>query len=1298
MSESEPQSEPGLQELLRRCPPSAKGRFIGRLKGLERKADAKHRARIEQSIRADMQRAISGYELRKANIPKVTYPEDLPVSERREEIIRAIRDNQVVIVCGETGSGKTTQLPKMCLELGLGVGAMIGHTQPRRIAARSVASRIADELGVKIGEQVGSKIRFSDSTGENTFIKVMTDGILLAETRSDPKLRQYDAIIIDEAHERSLNIDFLLGYMHRVLHSRPDLKLIITSATIDAERFAEHFGTKDRPAPVIEVSGRTYPVEMRYEPDHISSGMNMDEAASYAAAQLVNERHDDVLVFMPGEREIRQTAHELRKRDHLPEGTEIIPLYARLSAAEQQRVFKPSGRPRIIIATNVAETSLTVPNIKSVVDPGSARMKRYNPRTKIHGLLVEPISQASANQRAGRCGRIAPGVCVRLYDETDFKTRDEFTQPELLRSNLASVILQMADLKLGEPESFPFLDRPEHRQWRDGFETLRELGAIEDDGRLTKMGKTMARLPVDPRIARMVLAAKEEQAVHDVLIIAAALSSQDPRLRPHEKRDAADQAHEQFKVEGSDFLSYLKIWDWYHEQHLKLTRRKVARACEKLYLSNRRIDEWREVYRQLRSLCIDMGINPEKGHNDPDAVHRALLTGLLANIGTKGETHEFKGARNSSFSISPGSALFSAKPKWVMCAEIVRTSKVYARTVAAVDTQWIEEAAAHLIKTTHSDPHWDEQSGRVVADEKVTLFGLDVVPRRTVHYGPIDPKLSRELFIHHALIDDQMRSSSKALKNNRRLIREVGDLQAKARRNDLIADTQTLYNFYDQRLPKDIYASKGFERWVRKAEAGNPSVLKMTREDVLEHMPREVTPEAFPDAVEFAGATSKLKYAFEPGRDEDGATIRVSVAALHQLTRQRVDWAVPGLIAPRIEALVRSLPKSLRRQFDANQIAGELAPIVKEDEGSIESQLASELTSRTGIKIRPEDFRREQLESYLSPRIEVIDEHGKTIEASRDLGALQAKFAQEATKVVQQAGASIERTGMIGWDFDELPETIEFTRPGSPKVVGFPSLLVEEGQVSLRVLPTRWESDLHTRSGLGLLYGLAIKRELRLRLKNLPGYTRLHMLAAASGMAGDLEAIVWTRVGKVICVDNQDIPRNKDEFELGLLGAWDRGVDETNRVITNLTQIFDSLMKVQGRLDEKHPGAWARAIKDMRDQLAMLLADDALVTADTRWLWCYARFLRAMEVRLDKLRSIGPERDAKVADRVYAWTQCLHELMAQGAHTAEVADDFWTLRWMVEEFRVASFAQNLRTSVQVSEKRLREQLDRIIHA
>ena len=1292
------QTTPNIDALLRDCPPAMRGLFISRVRGLDRNNNPSHRAKIEHSIREDLQSAINAFEIRKANVPKVSYPEELPVSERREEIKELIRDNQIVIVCGETGSGKTTQLPKMCLELGLGVGALIGHTQPRRIAARAVASRIAEELDVKVGEQVGTKIRFSDSTGDMTLIKVMTDGILLAETRRDPKLRQYDAIIIDEAHERSLNIDFLLGYMHRLLSSRRDLKLIITSATIDADRFAQHFGTVHAPAPIIEVSGRTYPVEMRYEPDHISAGMNIDEAASYAAAQLVNERHDDVLIFMPGEREIRQTAHELRKRDHLPEGTEIIPLYARLSAAEQQRVFKPTGRPRIVIATNVAETSLTVPNIKSVVDPGTARLKRYNPRTKIHGLMVEPISQASANQRAGRCGRTSPGVCVRLYDETDYLTRDEFTQPELLRSNLASVILQMADLKLGAPESFPFLDRPENRQWRDGHDTLRELGAIDEQDLLTKLGKVMAKLPVDPRIARMIIAAHDEKCLHDVLIIAAALSTQDPRVRPHEKRDAADQAHEQFKVEGSDFLGYVKLWDWYHDQHKTLTRRKLDRACEKGYISPRRVDEWREVYRQLRGLCIEIGYNPEKGHNETDAIHRALLTGLLANIGTKGETHEMKGTRNSSFSISPGSALFSSKSKWVMCAEIVRTSKVYARTVAAVDPDWIEEAGAHLTKKTYSDPHWDEQSGSVIADEKVTLFGLDIVPRRSLHYGPIDPVLCREIFIHHALVEGQMRSSSKALKHNQKLIDRLDTLQSKARRKDLIADQHAMFAFYDRRLPKDIYAAKAFERWDRKMESANPNLLKMSETDLLEHSPDEITKESFPDVVDVFGATSKLKYAFEPGQEIDGATIRVSIAALHQLTRQRVEWAVPGLIPKRIESLVRSLPKQLRRQFDANQIATELTKGIREGNGSIEAQLASTLTSKTGILVRPEDFRNDQLDTYLSIRIEVIDEHGKLVGASRDLGELQASFAKQATQVVQQAGADIEQTGLIGWTIDELPETIEFSRPGSPRVVGFPSLVVEGDTVSLRVSSTKWESDLHTHSGLGLLYGLAIRRELRLRLKNLPGYTKLSVLAAACGMSSQLETIVWTRVGLVCCADNQTTPRTKEEFELGLLGAWDRGVDETNRVITNLTQIFDSLMRIKSRLDESHPDLWRPIIKDMQGQLDMLLDHNAMITTPTRWMWCYARFLRAMDSRLNRIRSIGPDRDAQQAQRVYAWTKCLHELIAQGAHCAEVADDFWILRWMVEEFRVATFAQELRTSIQVSDKRLREQLDRIIHA
>ena len=1212
--------------------------------------------------------------------------------------MEVIRNNQVVIICGETGSGKTTQLPKMCLELGYGVNAMIGHTQPRRLAARSVASRITDELNTKGTLQIGTKIRFSDSTSDETLVKVMTDGILLAETRSDPNLRRYDTIIIDEAHERSLNIDFLLGYLHRLMIRRKDLKLIITSATIDADRFSEHFASHNGPAPIIEVTGRTYPVEMRYETEHTNTGMPIHEAASYAAAQLVNERHDDVLIFMPGEREIRQTAHELRKREHLPLETEIIPLYARLSAADQQRVFKPSGKPRIIISTNVAETSLTVPNILSVVDPGMARLKRYNSRTKIHGLMVEPISQASANQRAGRCGRTAPGVCVRLFEETDYETRDEFTQPELLRSNLASVILQMADLKLGDPLEFPFIDRPDNRQWRDGRETLHELGALDEKEELTKLGKIMARLPVDPRIARMVIAANDEGCLHDVLIIASALSSQDPRVRPHENRDAADEAHREFQVEGSDFLGYVKLWDWYHEQHIQLTRRKLGRACEKVYISARRFDEWREVFRQLRSLCIELKYNIKKGHDDPDAIHRALLTGLLANIGEKGERHEFKGARNSAFSIAPGSVLFSAKPKWVMSAEIVRTSKVYARTLATVDPKWIEEAGAHLIKRTYSEPYWEEQSGSVLSSEKVTLFGLDIVPRRTIQFGRVDPVLAREVFIHNALVDDQMRSSSQSLKHNRKLIIELSTFEAKARRDDLIADHHALFAFYDARIPEEIHSAKAFDRWVKKIETADPKFLRLTKADVLEHAPEEVTQELFPDQLEMSGAVSKLKYAFEPGEEFDGATIRVSISAIHQLTRQQVEWAVPGLIPRRIEGLVRSLPKQLRRQFDAKKIANEIGASVRMGDGTIESQLAQKLTMSTGISVQVSDFRSDQLESFLFARIEVIDEHGKTVDASRDLGELQGRFGKHASKVVAKIGADLERTGMIGWEFDELSESVELHTKGSQSITGFPSLMVENKKVSLKVLATRWESDYNTRAGLGLLYGLAIKREIRLRLNNLPGYTRLSVLASACGMSDQLETIIWTRLGLVCCADQQDTPRSKAEFELGLLGSWDHGVDEVNRIIANFTQIFDSLMKIESRLDESHPAAWDNALKDMNGQLDLLLEHDAMINAPTRWMWCYARFLRGMNVRLDKLRSIGPEKDAQMADRVYAWSKCIRELMAQGAHTAEVADEFWTLRWMVEEFRVATFAQELRTSMQVSDKRLRAQLDKIIHA
>ena len=1281
-----------FDQLLKACPSSVRGLFIARLRGLKKRSASTDAGKIESRIRTDMQSAIAAFELRKNAVPEISYPPDLPVSEKREDIKAAIDEHQVVIICGETGSGKTTQIPKICLELGRGVDGLIGHTQPRRIAARTVASRIADELAVPTGQQVGFKVRFGDATSDKTLVKVMTDGILLAETRTDRKLHRYDTIIIDEAHERSLNIDFLLGYMHQLLPNRRDLKLIITSATIDAERFADHFATTTGPAPIIEVSGRTYPVETRYEPELALSGMGIDEAASMAATQLIHEGHPDVLIFMPGEREIRMTAHALRKQESLSERVEILPLYARLSPQEQQRVFKPSGAPRVVIATNVAETSLTVPGIRSVVDPGVARLNRYNPRTKIQGLLVEPISQASANQRAGRCGRVAPGVCIRLYGEDDFSGRDEFTQPEILRTNLASVILQMVDLRLGDPGSFPFLDRPDNRQWRDGHETLRELGAIDEEDRLTKHGRVMAKLPVDPRIARMVIAGHDEGCLHEVLIIAAALASQDPRVRPHDKRDAADEKHAQFNVEGSDFLAYLRVWDWYHESWKDLTRRKLARACEKNYLSSRRIDEWREVYRQLRSMSIDLGYDPEKPSEDHDAIHRALLTGLLANIGAKGEKHEYKGTHNTEFSVNPGSVVFKSKPKWVMSAEIVRTTKVYARTVARIEPKWIEEAASGLIKRSYSHPRWDEQGGRVVADERVTLFGLDIIQRRTVHYGPIDPAESRSLFIHHALIEGEFRSRSKSLAANQKLREALDTLEAKARRGDILADTQALFSFYDQRIPPDIYAGKPFDRWVQKIESADPAFLRLRESDLLATAADEVTEHTHPDAFNHSGLKAPIGYAYQPGETDDGATLRLSIPQLHQLTQDKLDWSVPGFFPARIEALVRSLPKQLRRQFDATAIAAELASSLNREAGTIELQVANALSARTGTSIRPESFRITEIPEHVLPRIEVVDADDKVLASGRRLRELQAEFKEEAAKTVKTVATGFERRGITDWDFGPLKETVQLPK----QLIAFPGLEVDGKSVALRAFPTVHESETHSRPAMGLLYGLSIKRELKLRPRDLPGFGQLALLGASNGI-GDPETAVLSRTGLIACVDNTDLVHTEAEFRARLKAAWNDGLDACQRTITNLTKVFDGFNRVRVRLDSGLPREWARTVAEIESQLRMLTPEGYLLQTPTNWLWCYPRYLRAIEVRLDRIRSVGLQKDRQLASAIAPWVQCIEELYAQDAHAGRVAREFETLRWMVEEFRVATFAQELRTVVPVSDKRLRIQLDRIVH-
>lgn len=1249
-------------------------------------------------LREDLLRSIARLDARRASIPKITYPPELPVSQRRDDLLALIRDHQVVIVCGQTGSGKTTQLPKLCLELGRGINAAIGHTQPRRIAARTVALRIAEELDAPA--LVASKMRFDDRTDERTLVKVMTDGILLAETRSDPLLRRYDTIIVDEAHERSLNIDFLLGTLKRILPRRPDLKLIITSATIDASRFAEHFAGPSGPAPVIEVEGRTYPVELRYEPRTAGEDADLtpEEHAADAAVRLIYQNQSDVLIFMPGEREIRLTAHALRLHPQLPERAEIVPLYARLSPQEQQRVFRPSGNPRIVIATNVAETSLTVPNIRAVVDPGTARIKRYNARAKIDQLLVEPISQASANQRAGRCGRVAPGVCVRLYSEPDFNARDPFTPPELLRSDLAGVILQMIDLGLGEPTHFPFLDAPVFSRWRDGYDTLRELAAIDDEHRLTDTGKRMARLPVDPRIARMILAAQDAHCLHDVLVIASAMSVQDPRVRPHEKRDAADQAHARFKVPGSDFLTLRAIWDFYHEEHKTTSRRKLARECEKIFLSARRIDEWREVFRQLARHCREMGFDVTPRHAQHDEVHQALLTGVLINIGRKGEQREYQGTRNTKFEIAPGSACTDPKPKWVMAGEIVRTTRVLARTVASVKPEWIEKAAAHLFKRTWSDPRWDETTQRVIADEKVTFEGLELVPKRVVHYGPIDPAESRRIFIHHALVEGELDTRSRGVRDNRRLEARLHTLAAKARRADFVAESETRFAFYDARLPADVYSSKSFERWAAKAEADQPDILRMREEDLLLAKP-EIAPDAFPDEAEVFGTRLRIRYALAPGEAEDGATVRVSPEELHRLTPDRVEWLVPGFLPERVRALVRTLPKDVRRRFDLDALADRVAARLRPGDGPVIHQVARLVAAEAGVAIRADQLREGDLPEHLRPRFEVVDPNGRPLDAGRDLEALRTKFAAAAHAAVKAVARDRETEAVTPETFADLPESVEIQRSGggggAKKVIAFPALVLEGSVVAQRMRPTPWQAARETRVGMAALFGQVLKREIKVRVRQLPGFERLALHAAAHGMSDRIETIVLTRAAAVLCVDDRPAVRTREDFRRRCVGAWDRAVPVTQDTITLLSQTLDGLTRTKARLADGLPDGWRHAAVDIDQQLRLLTPGGWETSVPTRWLRCYPRYIRAIEVRLERMRAIGPARDLQQTRLVYAWLEKLVNLAKGGVEQSATADAFEELRWMVEEYRVACFAQELGTAVKVSERRLTEAYDAV---
>lgn len=1232
---------------------------------------------------------------RAARVPPIAYPEELPIAARREEIARAIAAHQVVIVAGETGSGKTTQLPKICLELGRGLDGMIGCTQPRRIAARSVAARIARELGTPLGDVVGYKVRFQETGSPDNLIRVMTDGILLAETQSDPLLKRYDTIIIDEAHERSLNIDFLLGYLKRLLPRRPDLKLVITSATINTELFARHFGH----APVIEVSGRLYPVEIRYRPVRSEDEDDKERDLEQAIVDAVDEvarlsRDGDILIFLPGEREIRDTAELLRK--HHPPGVEILPLYARQSREEQDRVFAPHGARRIILATNVAETSLTVPGIRYVIDPGLARVKRYSYRNKVDQLLIEPISQASANQRAGRCGRVASGVCVRLYSEADFAARPRFNDPEILRTSLAGTILRMEALKLGPVADFPFLEPPTGRMIADGYGLLAELGAVDEQRRLTPIGVELARLPVDPRIGRMLLAAQREHCLSEVLIIASALSVQDPRIRPMGQEGAADDRHRQFADPRSDFMGLLKIWAFFEEARAhRKSNRKLVEQCHAHFLSYLRLREWHDLHGQLAGLVAEMGMRINTTPATFEQIHRALLAGLLGNVGVKTEEGHYQGARDIKFHIHPASVLHRKGTKWVMAAELTETGRLYARSVAKIEPEWVEQVGAHLVKRHYFEPHWDRRGSEVMAYERTTLYGLTLTPRRRVHYGRIDPKAAREIFIRSALVAGEYDSRAPFFLHNRKLLEEIRELEHKSRRQDVLVDEDRMFAFYDARIPPDIVNGQAFEKWRREAERDNPRLLFMAREDLMRHGAEGVTETLFPESLLVAGVPCRLTYRFEPGHPLDGVTLSVPLALLNRVDEARCEWLVPGMIREKITALIKGLPKRVRTACVPvpDFVTGFLdsLPSPATDQGPTEGSvppltdaLAAYIRQRTGLTVAADDWHPDELPAHLRMNIRVIDEAGAELACGRDLAELRHKLGQAAQLTFAQSAASEhEREGLTEWNFGDLPERIQFTRAGQ-NLVGYPALVDEGSAVALRLLDTQEAAERETRSGVRRLLWLALREQMRQWEKNLPSFNQIALQARGVMTPEELKSDLLTAIADRAFIGDDPLPRTEKEFARQRERAKTRLPAVAQGLARLAGEIFAEYHTLNQRLAGRLP---APLVQDIRAQLAQLVRKNMFSETPWEQLGHFPRYLRAIGQRIDKYPGHA-ERDARHAADLKAWWQRYEERLETQRKAGRIDPRLTAFRWMLEEMRVSLWAQGLKTPYPVSWKRL----------
>jgi ATP-dependent helicase HrpA len=1231
-------------------------------------------------------------------VPTISYPPELPVSQRRAEIAEAIRDHQVVVVAGETGSGKTTQLPKICLELGRGERGMIGHTQPRRLAARTVAERIAAELRTPLGQTVGYQVRFTDRVGRDTRVKLMTDGILLAELARDRTLRRYDTIIIDEAHERSLNVDFLLGYLARLLHRRPDLKLIITSATIDPERFSRHFGG----APVVEVSGRTYPVEVRYRPLAEDPDDDRDQTQGIldAVDELCREGPGDILVFLSGEREIRDTADALRRHSfpRSPGGVEVLPLYARLAAAEQHRVFQAHAGRRVVLATNVAETSLTVPGIRYVVDPGTARISRYSHRAKVQRLPIEPISQASANQRKGRCGRTADGICIRLYAEDDFAARPEFTEPEILRTNLASVILQMTALRLGDVAAFPFIDPPDRRSVKAGVDLLAELGAL-DGGRLTSTGRQLAQVPADPRLARMLLEAGRRGCAREVLVIVAALSIQDPRERPSDKQEAAAAQHRRLADPGSDFLSWLNLWRYLHERQAELSSNQFRRLCRAEFLNYLRVREWQDLHGQLRAVVRDLGIKLNRAEAEPDAdrIHTALLAGLLSHIGLKqGDTRDYLGARGTRFAIFPGSALARKPPQWVMAAELVETSRLWAREVARIQPEWAEELAAHLVKRTYAEPHWSRSRGAVLATERVTLFGVPIVAQRQVNYGPIDPPLARELFLRHALVEGDWETSHEFFARNRRLLAEVEELEHRARRRDILVDDHTLFDFYDQRIPDEVVSARHFDAWWKRARQDQPDLLDFERSMLIGDAAGAADAAAYPDTWEQDGHRLRLTYQFEPGSDADGVTVHVPLAVLNQIGPDGFDWQVPGLRQELVTELIRSLPKAVRRSFiPAPDWAAATLERIGPADGPLLEVLARELARAGRVEVAPDDFDLAKVPAHLRMTFRVVDRRGRgpaqVVGEGKDLDELKRRLAPRMRAALAAAAPGLERDRVRGWDLGTLPRVVE-ERRGGRVVKGYPALVVEPGGVAVRLLESEAEQAAAMWAGTRRLLLEAVPSPVRFVLGRQTNQAKLTLSRYRHGSATDLFADCLAAAAGDLIAANGGPAWDEAGFKRLLDAVREELPAAALEVVSAVERALAVAGQVEARLAELTNPAFAPATADVRAQLDDLVYPGWVTATGRRRLGDVRRYVRAMLQRLERLPgdlARDAERSESVARATVAWHRALDR--AAGRPDPALAE----VRWMLEELRVSYFAQSLGTPYPVSEKRVLRAIEQL---